>query len=71
MMIRSRPDRLPVSKKEENDAACGEIFQSVSARISGCLGTRSFWFFRQEFFELKKKIKFRFFLVAVARDFLI
>jgi hypothetical protein len=33
------------------------------------LGTRSFWFFSQDFFDRKRKIKFRFFLVDVERDF--
>jgi hypothetical protein len=33
------------------------------------LGTRLFLFFRQEFFDRKRKIKFRFFLVDVGHDF--
>jgi len=46
-----------------------EFADHVSPQIVGCLGTRSFCFFRQEFFDRKLKIKLRFFLVAFERDF--
>jgi hypothetical protein len=69
MLVRSGRDTLPVCQKEENGAARKENFAIVRLVKFCCLGTRLFCFFRQEFFDRARKIKFRFFLVAVGGDF--
>jgi hypothetical protein len=69
MLIKTAATRYPLDEREQKCARCAVVRSLDARRNFCCFGTRSFWFFRQEFFDRKRKIKFRFFLVAVARDF--
>jgi hypothetical protein len=68
MLVRRRNETLTAGWSKENIDACGRVGQGMQCEFLLLRHTRVL-FFRQEFFDREIKIKFRFLLVGVGRDF--